>query len=140
MDEGADLLLRGLCDARVAVSQVGHTDCRTRERDSECRELVDAIVRRSFFKKRPESKFVADDLESKERLTAASKVEDGAAALGLDVGPTALGHDHLGVPADTCVRRGDEKSRLISQLIASASVAESGLALCDMLCANLSEA
>lgn len=45
-----------------------------------------------------------------ERLTAASEVEDGAAAFGLDVGPTALGHDHLGVPADTCVRRVDENA------------------------------
>lgn len=72
---------------------------------------MDAIVRRSVFKKRPESKFVAFDSGEQERLTAASEVEDGAAALGLDVGPTALGHDHLGVPADTWRRRVDENDQ-----------------------------
>lgn len=103
MDKSADLLLRGLCNAGVAVTQVGHTDCGMRGRDNEWQELMDAIVRRSVFKKRPESRSSwRTTWESKERLTAAGEVEDGAAALGLDIGSTALGHDHLGVPADTC--------------------------------------
>lgn len=51
MDKSADLLLRDLCNAGVAVTQVGHTDCGMRGRDNEWQELMDAIVRRSVSKK-----------------------------------------------------------------------------------------